>query len=261
MAVSGVSSSNGLVQPEGAVGRKDLKKDDFMKLFITQLQYQDPMKPMDSYEMASQLAQFSNMEATTKMSDNMEKLLEYQTSQNNLQLMSLLGNQAQVKGNGIGVVEGKVNATEFVLEDVPTDTIKVTIYDETDRPVWQKELAANGAGAYAIEWDGKNSAGKPVTDGLYHYQVEAFSLSDEALPVEYLTTGRVTDISYADGGANLTIDGLIQANVGDVVKIRDAAKLSVQNTAAAPPAENAADPLASPASIGELTPPWQSLVK
>lgn len=248
MAISAVSgTASGLVQPENAVGKKDLKKDDFMKLFITQLQYQDPMKPMDSYQMASQLAEFSNMEATTKMSESMDKLLEYQTSQNNLQLMSLLGNQAQVKGNGIGVVGGAVSPTEFVLEDVPSGTINVTVYDETDRPVWQKDIAANGAGDYAIEWDGKDTLGRAVKDGLYHYQVEAFSPTDEALPVGYMSTGRVTDISYVNGGATLTIDGLIQANAGDVVKVRDAAKLSVESTT-------------SPSSSGQLTPPWQGLV-
>lgn len=221
MAVSGVNSSaTGLVQPEGAVGKKDLKKDDFMKLFITQLQYQDPMKPMDSYEMASQLAQFSNMEATTKMSDNMEKLLEYQTSQNNLQLMNLLGNEAQVLGNGMGVLEGKVSPTDFVLDEVPSDTIHVTIFNETNQPVWQQDIAARGAGTYTIEWDGKNAKGDQVPDGLYHYQVEAFSPTDEALEVEYRSTGKVTDISYEDGAATLTIDGQIAANVGSVVKVK-----------------------------------------
>lgn len=221
MAVSGVGgSSNGLVQPEGVVGKKDLKTDDFMKLFITQLQYQDPMKPMDSYEMASQLAQFSNMEATTKMSDNMEKLLDYQTSQNNLQLMTLLGNQAQVIGNGMGVVDGKASATEFVMEDVPYGTMHITIFDETNQPVWQQDIASRGAGTYEIEWDGLNSKGDQAADGLYHYQVEASDLEGAALEVEYRSTGKVTDISYENGVATLTLDGQIVAGVGSVVKVK-----------------------------------------
>ena len=95
------------------VGNKELDRSDFMTLFITQMKYQDPMKPMDSYEMASQLAQFSNMEATMKMSDNMEKLLGYQTSQNNLQLMTLIDKDVQIYGNKIGVSEGQVATTEF----------------------------------------------------------------------------------------------------------------------------------------------------
>ncbi|PKN22056.1 MAG: flagellar biosynthesis protein FlgD [Deltaproteobacteria bacterium HGW-Deltaproteobacteria-3] len=51
------------------VGKSTLDRSDFMTLFITQMQHQDPLEPMDSTDMASQLAQFSNMEATMKMSD------------------------------------------------------------------------------------------------------------------------------------------------------------------------------------------------
>ncbi len=80
-----------------AVGKKDLDESDFMKLFITQLQYQDPSKPMDTNEMASQLAQFSSMQATMKMSDGMDNLLAYQKSQNNLQLLNLLNTDVQAR--------------------------------------------------------------------------------------------------------------------------------------------------------------------
>lgn len=222
MAVSGVNnttSSNGLVQPEGAVGQKDLKKDDFMKLFITQLQYQDPMKPMDSYEMASQLAQFSNMEATAQMSDNMEKLLEYQTSQNNLQLLTLLGTEAQVKGNAMGVAGGEVSATEFILE-APADSIKVTIYNEKNRPVWTKDVGSQGEGAYQLEWDGKDASGKAVADGAYHYEVQAMSKTDEAVEVSYRSTGKVTGVNFDKGTATLTIDNLTQAKASDVIKVK-----------------------------------------
>ncbi|MDD5758080.1 MAG: flagellar hook assembly protein FlgD [Desulfobulbaceae bacterium] len=221
MAVSGISSNSaGLVQPEGVVGKKDLKTDDFLKLFITQLQYQDPMKPMDSYEMASQLAQFSNMEATSKMSDNMEKLLDYQTSQNNLQLMSLLGNQVQVVGNAMGVIDGKASATDFIMNDVPRGTMKVTILNEANQPVSQQDIASHGAGNYEIEWDGMDSNGKPVEDGLYHYEVKAYNLAGEELAVEYRSTGKVTDIRYENNAATLTLDGQIVAGVGAVVKVK-----------------------------------------
>lgn len=57
--VSNIAQQNGpvLSKPGGALG-----KDQFLKLLITQMQNQDPLKPMDSTAMIAQLAQFSALE-------------------------------------------------------------------------------------------------------------------------------------------------------------------------------------------------------
>jgi flagellar basal-body rod modification protein FlgD len=50
------SSSNG-----------ELGKDDFLKLFVAQLQHQDPMNPMNDQDMMGQMASFSQLEQITNM--------------------------------------------------------------------------------------------------------------------------------------------------------------------------------------------------
>ena len=44
-----------------------LNKDDFLKLFVTQLQHQDPMSPMDNDQMVAQMSQLSTVEQLTNM--------------------------------------------------------------------------------------------------------------------------------------------------------------------------------------------------
>jgi flagellar basal-body rod modification protein FlgD len=44
-----------------------LDKDDFLKLFVTQLQHQDPMNPMNDADMMGQMAQFSTLEQITNV--------------------------------------------------------------------------------------------------------------------------------------------------------------------------------------------------
>lgn len=201
------------------VGKKELNREDFLTLFITQLQYQDPLKPMDSYEMATQLAQFSSMEATMKMSDNIEELLAYQTSQNNLQLMSLLDSEVVAYGNMMAVNDGDVKTTEFVLNDA-AETCVVEIYDTADNIVRSIDMGAVGSGMFELDWDGKDSLDDPVKDGAYYYIVKAKNIAGEEVDVDYRTTGKVTGLEYESGTALLTVDDYIQISVSDVLKVQ-----------------------------------------
>ena len=50
-----------------AKNKSTLDKDGFLKLFITQLQHQDPSAPMDASESVAQMAQFSMVEGMNNM--------------------------------------------------------------------------------------------------------------------------------------------------------------------------------------------------
>src|SRR6056297_409214 len=105
-----VSASNkSLQQGEGL--NQQLGKDDFLQLLITQLQHQDPTKPMDDKQFIAQMAQFSSLEQMTNLGQEFAKISGMVSRGNAL---NLLGKQVEIldgQQRVSGVVEA-VSGTE-----------------------------------------------------------------------------------------------------------------------------------------------------
>lgn len=87
-----------------------VSQQDFLKILVTQLSYQDPLKPVDNQAFIAQIAQFTALEQTRQVNDGIETLLTIQSSQ---QSIGLLGKTVEVRGENGGSV-GKVSTLEFV---------------------------------------------------------------------------------------------------------------------------------------------------
>ena len=84
--------------------------EDFLNIFLTQLNYQDPLEPVDNREFLAQLAQFSSVELANRTNENSEALLDL----NGLsQSIGLLGRQVNVQLEG-GSSSGEVIAMNLV---------------------------------------------------------------------------------------------------------------------------------------------------
>ena len=85
--------------PSSATGSSastsNISQDEFIRLFLAQLQFQDPMEPVDNREFLSQLAQFTSLEQSRQTSQNTTDLLSMNSS---AQAISLLGRQVEVLG-------------------------------------------------------------------------------------------------------------------------------------------------------------------
>jgi flagellar basal-body rod modification protein FlgD len=88
----------------------NLSFESLLKIIMTQLTFQDPLKPMDNFEFVSQLAQFSQIQIGQNGNDTLTQLAAAQAT---LQATSLLGKRVDVPA-GSATMTGKVVSVSFV---------------------------------------------------------------------------------------------------------------------------------------------------
>jgi flagellar basal-body rod modification protein FlgD len=106
---------------EAATNAFGLSFDALLKIILTQLTYQDPLKPMDNFEFVSQLAQFSQIQQAQTMNDRLEALVSAQATN---QATGLLGREVDLPA-GSATLSGKVTAVSF-QSGAPTVTIETS---------------------------------------------------------------------------------------------------------------------------------------
>lgn len=108
-----VKAYNTALRAERKGGTQEMGKDDFLRLLITQLRYQDPLKPMEDKEFIAQMAQFSSLEQTKNMADALSKMNENLTaSQERNNALSFLGKYVEVLRDDGKSETGRVDAID-----------------------------------------------------------------------------------------------------------------------------------------------------
>ncbi len=96
-----------------------LGKEDFLTLLVTQLQNQDPFKPVENTEFVAQLAQFSSLELSQNTNDSINNLAALQEESLKLTNLSegaaLIGKDVEFYDPMTGSISsGKVDAVELI---------------------------------------------------------------------------------------------------------------------------------------------------
>lgn len=189
---------------------KTMGKEDFLKLLVTQLRFQDPMAPEDPKDFVAQLAQFSSLEQQLNANTNLVgvgKVVQHLSDSLGMSRgVSLLGKTVKGTGNSLSISGGKAVSASFQL---PQDAkqVTVTIYDASGRAIRSLELGSQAAGVRQFNWDGKDSQGKAAADGSYSYQVTAENSQGQGLQVTNYFTGTVQEVYQDEGGVWVKVDG------------------------------------------------------
>jgi flagellar basal-body rod modification protein FlgD len=101
MATSSIAAP-GSVQSAAA----GLRLDDLLRVLMTELTHQNPLKPVDNKDFMAQIAQFASLESTQQLNDSIGQLTTLQAI---TQSVGLIGRKVSVSIDG-GVAAGTVTA-------------------------------------------------------------------------------------------------------------------------------------------------------
>ncbi|HPT84195.1 MAG TPA: flagellar hook assembly protein FlgD [Limnochordia bacterium] len=109
-----------------------LGKDDFLKLLITQLKYQDPVNPVDDKEFIAQLAQFSSLEQMQNLNTNLSEMMLAQQKLSALgQAMQMMGKEVELFTKEGESLFGTVTGVQF-RNGWPEIVVNGKLYDFTE---------------------------------------------------------------------------------------------------------------------------------
>ncbi len=216
--IEGISSALGT---NGAQGKSELGKDDFLKLMIEQLKNQDPLSPMEGTEFTAQLAQFSSLEQLNNMSDSLEQSISanYQLTQavNNTMTASLIGKEVKLEGTGLTNNGQDEIGLGYNLPDTAS-SVKINIYNQDGALVKTLDSLPISEGDHKLSWDFSDNNGEKVPNGNYRFEVEAKTLNNEDMVVSPFRTGLIDSLRFTENGTMLVIDN-IEYNLADVYEI------------------------------------------
>ena len=197
--------------------KNTMDKNDFLTLFVTQLQQQDPLNPQDGTEMAAQLAQFNSLEQMMNVNTTLQSLVSAQENSKKLQFLNYVGKEVSVDGGKIALNNGEINDVSF-YSDRELGRSTMVVKDSNGQEVFKKELGVLGAGKHKLTWDGNGSDGKRRADGIYSVEVKAMSGNGDPIQVAMNSSVKIKGVDLVQDGNNLYTD-IGPINFADVLAV------------------------------------------
>lgn len=211
LSTSGVTSTSTTSGTAGvataAAGALQGTQDEFLKLFMTQLENQDPLNPQDGTAMVAQLAQFSSVEQATETNQHLADLISAENSTANASLSTMVGRDCNAATGNFTLDKGGSVPPIQVDSTTAMSGASVVITDSSGKEVQRIPITA-GATSTSITWDGNGANGTAAPPGSYSISVDAGKTTGTITSQWH---GRVDAIELSNGSAQLRMGGVLLA--------------------------------------------------
>lgn len=177
-------------------------KDEFLKLFMAQLQHQDPLQPKDGSDMVAQLAQFSSVEQAQQMNAQLSALTATESSTANASLSSLVGRQCSATVGDATIEDPSKMPPIHVSSTSAINNASIVIKDANGKEIRRIAIPAAGGN---VQWDGRDAKGGLVPPGAYSVSVDSGTSTSV---VDAAWQDRISSVELGTTGSRLKMDGI-----------------------------------------------------
>ncbi len=191
--------------------------DTFLTLLTAQLQYQDPLEPLDTAEFTNQLVQFSSVEQAIQTNSNLEQLIALSQSATGSTAVAYLGKDVSIASKTATLADGE--ATWNYNLSTQADNVSIAILDSAENVVYSA-TGSTFAGPNSFVWDGKDSSGTSLPEGSYTLSISASDANGDPIPVSTSVSGRVTGVDLQSSPPTVKV-GSSSYSLNEVLSIKE----------------------------------------
>lgn len=218
MITSATSGTTGSAAAQAAMKESTgMNKDDFLKLFVAQLQNQDPLDPQDGTQFISQLAQLTQVEQAYNTNTNLQSVLNQGSNSATLAAITLIGKEVEAPGSQVELKSGSPTTISFALER-GAEQVTVSVLDAGGKVVRTLQAGAKGAGNGSVAWDGTDNSGAQLAAGAYNFALSAKDVNGSAVAGTGLVRGKVDGVDMSGAAPVLSI-GTMRLNLTEVTSV------------------------------------------
>jgi len=212
-AALGLSAPNSTAKTK----KSTLDQADFLRLMSTQLQHQDPLKPMDNSQMVAQMAQLSTVQGITDLNTTVSGFQTALTSDQVLRGAALVGHEVLVPSEKV-VIGTEGGAVGIVAAPSP-GIVTLDVTDANGKQVAQVSVEATVAGETTFKWDGTDGNGNRLPAGSYSVTATHADASGSKTKLSTYVQAPVESVTVGTDGLYLNLKGLGTAPIDYVLRV------------------------------------------
>lgn len=188
------SSNPSTSAPSNVMGQ-----EDFLRLLTTQLQNQDPSKPMDPTSFVTDLTQMNQLEATTRMNESIMAMTKSFQGMQTMQAATMIGKNVQVDGEDFSHTSGSASQFRLTPEEPLEDA--TLVISSNNGMVREISLGSLGVGEEVVSWDGLDDQGNEMPSGVYSLTAYGTSAEGDLESINSVVASQVSSVSINDDGS------------------------------------------------------------